>query len=101
VKGGEHAMSQAIYLTDELYTLLQKAAAARGQTPEETLNELLHDALVDGNGARPTSTEASEERPLPFIGMLTQPGIEPRLDWAARHDEIIAEEALDHHAEEH
>ena len=34
-------MSQAIYLTDEQYALLQAAAAARGQTPEETLNELL------------------------------------------------------------
>jgi hypothetical protein len=94
-------MSQAIYLTDEQYALLQAAAAARGQTPEETLNELLHDALVDGNGAQTTSTEASEVRPLPFIGMLTQPGIEPSSDWAARHDEIIAEEALDQHAEEH
>jgi hypothetical protein len=93
-------MSQAIYLTDEQYALLQAAAAARGQTPEETLNELLTQSLAPSNHTADSEELDANQVEAEYGPLLRASGIlteEVVPGWYDHHDEAMADDALDPH----
>ncbi|WIG59158.1 MAG: hypothetical protein OJF49_001905 [Ktedonobacterales bacterium] len=106
-------MSHVFTLTDEEYVQLQQAAQRQERTPEELFREWLRQTLADADPlsleaararwaalgpevTQPTDDELRESPLLRAIGIAAsgQPG------WADQHDEIIAEEAMDSHADE-
>jgi preprotein translocase subunit Sss1 len=113
-KGHEEAiMSRALELSDEEYARLEQAAQQQGSTitelvrawiesmsvdsSEQSIQEALaHWATIGESTVRPTQDELRAHPLLRAVGIISSgaPG------WADRHDDIIAEEALDSHADE-
>ena len=106
-------MSRALELSDEEYVRLEQAAQQQGSTiadlvrawiesmsigsSEQDIQEALARWAALGESAvRPTQDELRAHPLLRAVGILSSgaPG------WADRHDDIIAEEALDSHANE-
>lgn len=93
-------MSHTIELPDELYAQLETLAHNKGQTPEQTAAQLLNAAVSDGKNPSEQAATVPNSPLFEIMGMFSTPigDIEP--GWIERHDEMIAEEALDPHAEE-
>lgn len=91
-------MSHTIELPDELYARLEELAHDKGQTIQDAATQVLQAALL--RQATTGSADVTAATGLSFIGMLGEPEIEPEPGWIERHDQIIAEEAMDPHAEE-
>lgn len=106
-------MSRALELSDEEYARLEQAAQQQGSTiaelvrawiesmssssSEQSVQEALARwATISESAVRPTQDELRAHPLLRAVGILSSgaPG------WADHHDEIIAEEALDAHADE-
>ncbi len=106
-------MSRALELSDEEYARLEQAAQQQGSTitelvrawiesmsvdsSEQSIQEALaHWATIGESTVRPTQDELRAHPLLRAVGIISSgaPG------WADRHDDIIAEEALDSHADE-
>jgi len=106
-------MIRALELSDEEYARLEQAAQQQGSTiadlvrawiesmsigsSEQDIQEALARWAALGESAvRPTQDELRAHPLLRAVGILSSgaPG------WADRHDDIIAEEALDSHANE-
>lgn len=84
-------MSRVLELPDDVYTQIEVYAANHGQTPAEVVREwAATNANADGVVYNPADDPLAA-----FLG--TGELIEP--DAIRRHDEVIAEEALDAHAE--
>ena len=102
-------MSHAVYISEEHYAQLETLANMRGQTLEEALADLLHDILPNQHDSNEQHDDSDDELPelsdeelensplFQVAGIYTGP-VEP--GWLDRHDEVIAEEALDPHTEE-
>ena len=92
-------MAHTLELSDEQYRLLQSLAQQQGMTPTETLDHLLHEADTPENTLLSQTTEdVLEQSPLFQIAGLFDADLPP--GWADHHDEIIAEEAMNQHAEQ-
>jgi hypothetical protein len=106
-------MSRALELSDEEYARLEQAAQQQGSTiadlvrawiesmsigsSEQDIQEALARwAALGESVVRPTQDELRAHPLLRAVGIISSgaPG------WADRHDDIIAEEALDSHANE-
>lgn len=88
-------MSHVLELPDEVYKRIEAYAASRGLTPEEAVR-VWADRLEQAEGGGEEWVYNPADDPLAeFLG--TGELVEP--DAIRRHDEVIAEEALDAHAE--
>ena len=89
-------MSHAVYLPDDVYRTIEAYAAKHGQKPEEVIQTW---ALALREQAEPTPDtfqyDPAEDPLAEFLG--TGELISP--DAIRKHDEAIAEEALNAHAE--
>ena len=94
-------MSHVIELSDEQYAALETYAQRQGRSPDELIRawvaSLVEQPQADWADEPPPTEEELREHPilgLAGIFAIGEPG------WADRHDEIIAEEALNTHADE-
>lgn len=91
-------MSHTIELPEELYVRLEMLAQDKGQTVQDMATQVLQATLAQGNATGSSDTPLATR--LSFVGILGEPEIAPEPGWIERHDEIIADEAMDPHAEE-
>lgn len=89
-------MSKVLELPDDIYRKIETYAAHYGQTAEEAIR-MWADMLESqaGGGAKQFVYNPADDPLAEFLG--TGELIEP--DAIRRHDEVIADEALDTHAD--
>ena len=106
-------MSRVLELSDEEYARLEKAAQQQGSTIAELVRAWIESMSIGSSeqdiqkalarwaalgepSVRPTQDELRAHPLLRAVGILSSgaPG------WADQHDDILADEALDSHADE-